>query len=1188
MSETAMLSGTLKIGAKEAWGHTGPLPVYDAPGGVDAMAIADAARARAKTGGALIVHIARDGARAAEMMEALRFFAPDIPVIDFPAWDCLPYDRVSPSSAVVSRRMAALALMANYAPGDGAMIIVTSVQAALQRTPPLDVIKVAAFRAKPGEDVAIDNLTTYLSANGYTRSSTVREAGEFAVRGGLIDIFPPGTDEPLRLDFFGDSLESIRAFDAATQRTTRQLHGLELGAASEVLLTDEIISRFRQNYVATFGPAGDDPVYEAVSAGRIHAGMEHWRPLFYERVDTLFDFLGNEEGPARAMIFTEHLSEEATDERWSGIEDYYAARAEDLEHNQTTTRKSKDNAFAAPAYRPLQPGALYLSGDEIKGHLQTHDVRMLSPFSAPDQTRNFSLEGKIGRSFAAERSAEKLNVFDALKQHILALLSEGKRPMIACWSQGSADRMRTVLSDHGLTSIIHCDDGKALAKDKKTPCTVILGLDQGFETPDFAFISEQDILGDRLVRKVRRKRADNFLTEASSLSVGDLVVHVEHGIGRYQGLETLSVQAAPHDCLLLVYAGGDKLYLPVENIDLLSRYGSDSDSGNDNQLDKLGGAAWQGRKAKMKARIKMLAEQLIKIAAQRAMKKADEIIPPEGAYDEFCARFPYAETEDQLNAIESVMEDLAKGTPMDRLVCGDVGFGKTEVALRAAFTAALSGKQVAVIAPTTLLVRQHYKNFTERFKGFPVKIGQLSRMVSTKSASDTRAGMEAGTVDIVIGTHALLAKSTKFRDLGLMIVDEEQHFGVKHKERLKEFRADTHVLTLTATPIPRTLQLAMTGIRDLSLIATPPVDRLAVRTTVGPFDPVVARETLLREHYRGGQSFYVAPRIADLREIAEFLETQVPEVKFKTANGQMAAGELEDIMTAFYEGQFDVLVATTIIESGLDIPAANTLLVHKADLFGLSQLYQIRGRVGRSKQRAFAYLMVPARKKLTPGAERRLKVMQSLDTLGAGFTLASHDLDIRGAGNLLGEEQSGHVKEVGVELYQHMLEEAVAELKDGGGEVQESWSPQINIGTAVLIPDHYVADLDVRMALYRRLGDLTQAEEIEGFAAELIDRFGTLPKEVTYLLEIVAIKGQCRMAGVAKIDAGPKGAVISLRNNEFSNPAGLVEFIATSPYDVKLRPDQKIVFKQEWKDERARLKGCKRVLDLLLDIASDG
>ena len=666
------------------------------------------------------------------------------------------------------------------------------------------------------------------------------------------------------------------------------------------------------------------------------------------------------------------------------------------------------------------------------------------------------------------------------------------------------------------------------------------------------------------------------------MSIGDLVVHVEHGIGRYQGLKTLTVQDAPHDCLHLEYFDNAKLFLPVENIELLSRFGSDD---VEVQLDKLGGVAWQSRKAKMRARIKMLAEQLIAIAAKRSMRHTEIVSPGTGPYDEFCARFPYTETEDQENAIADIIEDFAKGQPMDRLVCGDVGFGKTEIALRAAFIMAMSGRQVAVITPTTLLARQHYKNFVARFKGFPLKIAQLSRMVSASDAKAAKEGIADGQVDIIIGTHALLQKTIKFRDVALVIVDEEQHFGVKHKERLKEFRADTHVLTLTATPIPRTLQLAMSGIRDLSLIATPPVDRLAVRTTVGPFDRVVARETLLREHYRGGQSFYVAPRIADLDNIAEYLRDELPELKFMIAHGQMGSGELEDIMTAFYEGKFDVLVSTTIIESGLDIPTANTIIIHRADMFGLGQLYQLRGRVGRSKQRAYAYLTTSAKKKLTPAAERRLKVMQSLDTLGAGFTLASHDLDIRGAGNLLGEEQSGHVKEVGVELYQHMLEEAVAELRDGGAAREDVWSPQINLGASVLIPDDYVADLDVRMALYRRLGDVSNSEELNGFAAELIDRFGPLPHEVSQLLEIVALKAICRRAGISKIDAGPKGAVISFHNDQFSNVAGLIEFVSSSPLDIKLRPDQKFVFRQAWASDQARLKGARKIAELIAEIA---
>ena len=1161
----SMVSGVAAIGAETAWSTAGRLDVYGAPEGADALAVAEAARATA----GMVLHIARDGTRAAAMVQSLKFFAPEIPVLEFPAWDCLPYDRVSPSSAAASKRMAALAAIASR--GEGAFIVVAPINAAIQRTPPLAIIENAALSLAPGAVMAMDKLTGYLSANGYARSSTVREPGEFAVRGGLVDIFPPGAEEPVRLDFFGDSLESIRAFDAETQRTTRQLSGFSLAAASEILLTDETISRFRKGYVATFGPAGDDPLYEAISAGRSHAGAEHWLPLFYEELDTLFDFAGE------ALVFTDHLVEEAAEERLASINDHYEARAEDAQ-----TKKPRNADFAAPAYRPLKPDALYLSEAEWKERMFTSNLRPLSPFAPPENVRAFNFGAKVGRTFAAERAAENVNVFDAVNAHAKALAGAKKKVIIACWSEGSADRMQTVLADHGAKALTAAKDWNDVKKSTSPMMTAILGLETGFETPDAAFISEQDILGDRLVRRGRKKRAENFLSEASSLSVGDLVVHVEHGVARYQGLKTLDVQGAPHDCLHLEYHGGDKLFLPVENIELLSRFGPD-DAGV--QLDKLGGAAWQGRKAKMRARIKMLAEQLIAIAAKRAMRHADAVSPATGTYDEFCARFPYAETEDQENAIADVIEDFAKGQPMDRLVCGDVGFGKTEVALRAAFIMAMTGRQVAVIAPTTLLARQHYKNFAERFKGFPVNVAQLSRMVSAADAKAARDGLESGAVDIIIGTHALLQKTIKFRDVGLVIVDEEQHFGVKHKERLKEFRADTHVLTLTATPIPRTLQLAMSGIRDLSLIATPPVDRLAVRTTVGPFDSVVARETLLREHYRGGQSFYVAPRIADLDDIAEYLSEQLPELKFKIAHGQMAAGELEDIMTAFYEGKFDVLVSTTIIESGLDIPTANTIVIHRADMFGLGQLYQLRGRVGRSKQRAYAYLTTSARKKLTPAAERRLKVMQSLDTLGAGFTLASHDLDIRGAGNLLGEEQSGHVKEVGVELYQHMLEEAVAELREGGNAGEDQWSPQINLGASVLIPETYVTDLDVRMALYRRLGDVTGQEEIDAFAAELVDRFGRMPREVEQLLEIVGIKTICRRAGIAKIDAGPKGAVISFRNDQFANVADLVEFVATSPLDVKLRPDQKFVFRQEWADDKARTRGARKIAEIIADIA---
>jgi len=697
-------------------------------------------------------------------------------------------------------------------------------------------------------------------------------------------------------------------------------------------------------------------------------------------------------------------------------------------------------------------------------------------------------------------------------------------------------------------------------------------LEHGFETDDLLVISEQDILGDRLVRSTKkRKRADNFLTETQSLSPGDLVVHVDHGVGRFKALEIISAAGADHECLLLEYAENSKLYLPVENIELLSRYGHD-----EGLLDRLGGGAWQAKKARLKERIREMAEKLIRVAAERALRKAPLVDPPLGMWDSFCARFPYQETDDQLSAISDVIEDLGTGRPMDRLICGDVGFGKTEVAMRAAFVAACSGLQVAVVAPTTLLARQHAKSFAERFRGFPLEIRQLSRFVSAKAANETRDGLARGTVDIVIGTHAVLADQVRFKNLGLLVIDEEQRFGVGHKEKLKQLRSDVHVLTLTATPIPRTLQLSLTGVRDLSIIGTPPIDRLAIRTYVSEFDTITLREALLREHYRGGQSFFVVPRIQDIPDMEAFLREHVPEVSVVVGHGQMPAGELDDKMNAFYDGKYDVLLATTIVESGLDIPTANTMIIYRADMFGLSQLYQIRGRVGRSKTRAFAYLTTKPRAKLTPTAEKRLRVLGSLDSLGAGFTLASQDLDIRGAGNLLGEEQSGQMRDVGYELYQQMLEDAIAKIRSGETEANldnDQWAPQINLGVSVLIPAAYVPDLDVRLGLYRRLSSLATKVELEGFAAELIDRFGPLPKEVNTLMLIVRIKAMCRKAGIAKLDGGPKGATIQFHNDKFASPGGLVAFLEDQRGLAKIR-DNKVVVRRDWARTSDKIKGA--------------
>ncbi|UWP99731.1 transcription-repair coupling factor [Aliiroseovarius crassostreae] len=1122
-----------------------------APEGFDAQLVLK----ELERSGKPVLHVARDDKRMAAMQAALSFFAPDVTVLTLPGWDCLPFDRVSPNADVSATRMASLAALATGAL-QGRFVLLTTLNAAMQRLPARDVLAGASFSARVDYQLDIDQLRRFLVRMGFTQSPTVMEPGNFAVRGGIIDIFPPGESGPVRLDMFGDVLDGVRRFDPATQRTTEKLTGIDLAPVSEVLMDEASITRFRQNYRIEFGAAGsDDPLYEAVSAGRKHQGVEHWLPFFHERLETVFDYL-----PEASVMLDDQLTP-ARLARWDGIVDQYETR------KIAMSAKNRMDTV----YKPCPPGLLYL--DDPAWEEVVKDRRMVQFAALPQATGPGVVDGsgRIGRNFAPERQQENVNLFEALTKHIRA--KSTTPTVVASYSEGARERLQGLLADEELTGTTLIDDFRDVPDSGAGVYLAVWPLEHGFETPDLTVISEQDVLGDRLIRAPKRKRrAENFLTEANALSAGDLVVHVDHGVGLYKGLETITAMGAPHECLLLEYAGGDRLFLPVENIELLSKFGQDT-----GLLDKLGGGAWQAKKAKLKERIREIADKLIRLAAERELRKAPVLEAPHHAWEEFSARFPYQETEDQLAAIEDVIEDMAMGRPMDRLICGDVGFGKTEVAMRAAFVAAMSGQQVAVIAPTTLLARQHYKSFSERFRGFPINVGQLSRFVSASEARRTREGMSRGTMDIVVGTHALLAKDVRFENLGLLVVDEEQRFGVNHKERLKELRSDVHVLTLSATPIPRTLQMSLSGVRDLSIIGTPPVDRLSIRTYVSEFDSVTLREALLREHYRGGQSFFVVPRIKDLPEIEQFLQNHVPEVSFVVAHGQMASGELDDRMNAFYDGKYDVLLATTIVESGIDIPTANTMIIHRADMFGLAQLYQIRGRVGRSKTRAYAYLTTKPRSPLTATAEKRLRVLGSLDTLGAGFTLASQDLDIRGAGNLVGEEQSGQMREVGYELYQQMLEEAIAKIKSGQleglSDSDGTWAPQINLGVPVLIPDNYVPDLDVRLGLYRRLSSLSTKVELEGFAAELIDRFGPLPKEVNTLMLVVRIKGMCKRAGIAKLDGGPKGATLQFHNDKFASPKGLVEFIQAQNGLAKVK-DNKIVVRRDWRKTSDKIKGA--------------
>ena len=1075
-------------------------------------------------------------------------------VLTFPAWDCLPYDRSSPRKDIVAERAKTLSTLARA--GEKKIIVVTTVSAFLQKLPPPNYFQNKSMSVQEGQNLELEGLVQFLAQNDYHRMETVREPGEFSLRGGLIDIFPSDREEPLRIDLFGDEVESIHTFDPLTQRRGEKIKSASLSSMGEMGIGETEQERFKNRYRELFGPPGkEDEIYHQTIEGHLPKGIEHWSPLFYGRMVTLLDFVDSPE------IFIEHTFFGQAQARFEEVRDYYQARVD------------FSQAEEGHAYNPLSPDQLYLGESDVEALFETHKPCVISPLSLPEG-ETIEDVGTKGLPFTIAN-----NNFGPLKEFLKE--NKKKRVLFTASSVGAGERLLGILKDHGIQSIVKYGSWeKALNGPKGMPGLINLSLETGFVSPDLILITDHDLVGDRL-RKMpkKRKRADLFIAEASSINLDDFLVHDVHGIGQYKGLVAVDVNEAPHDCLVLVYQDGDKLFVPVENLDILTRYGGELSGA---KVDKLGHTAWQARKAKVKKDLMEMAGQLMKTAASRKYYATDPIAKQAGLYDEFCERFPFTETDDQLQVTEEVLTDLQSGNAMDRLVCGDVGFGKTEVALRAAFAVASSGKQVAVVAPTTLLCRQHFKNFAERFEGLGLRVEQLSRLVSASKAKVLKEDLYKGKIDIVVGTHALLAKSVEFANLGLIVVDEEQHFGVAQKEKLKELKTDVHVLTMTATPIPRTLQMAMSGVREMSIIATPPVDRLAVRTFVMPYDGLVIKEALMREHNRGGQSFYVCPRVKDLADLHKKLTTLVPELKIVVAHGQMQPKDLEDVMDAFYQGEYDVLLATNIIESGIDIPNANTMIVHRSDLFGLAQLYQLRGRIGRAKKRAYAYFTLSNYSTLSKNAQKRLDVMQTLDSLGAGFQLASHDMDIRGAGNILGDKQSGHIKEIGVELYQQMLSETIHELKAKKSKTEEkpmpSWSPTINLGIPVLIPEGYVADLSVRLELYRRLSHINELEEIEDFKTELIDRFGPIPEAVANLLSVIELKHLCKKTSVEKVDAGSKGFTVSFYENTFPNPGALMTFIHQNPGRIKLKPNQSLVFMDSFSDSGQKVTSIRKAL----------
>ena len=1146
--------------------------IASVPEGYDAFVLSSLAQQIKKD----ILYIVSGGVELAKTADLLEYIAPEIEVLRFPAWDTVPYDRVSPNVNIISQRVDTLSALALNPTSKKSRIIIASVGSAIQKLPPQKIFLNSSREVVVGKKLDFNDFLHYAAVNGYNRVEQVIEPGEYAVRGDIIDIFPVGTTDPLRIDLFDDEVERIRTFDAVNQRTTGEITSYTFKVMGEVVLDANTIKTFRTKYREAFGAAfKDDEIYEAISNSKKYIGQENWLPFFYEEaLPSLFDYV-----PSAQIILGKNVKEALTSKADS-IADYYHARLEAL---------NVKSATEIDVYRPIKPELLYLTEAEFKKICTHKEAALFETMNIPE-TENIINAGVLPmRNFSSAKNVSAAEVYTELKD----FLAENKKQkrIIACYSEGSRERLFSLMSEYGVADMTFAENWQeAEQKSAKKVVLAIIPLTHGFKGEGWCLVSEQDILGERQNRKNHKKvTAKDFIADVSALNIGELVVHIEHGIGRFMGLENITAGGAPHDCLKIMYANDAKLFVPVENIEVISRYGIEDDN---IELDTLGGVAWQAKKAKVKAKIRDIAEKLIKIAAERHLKKAECFIAPQGMYDDFCSRFPYNETDDQLNAIADVMADLNANIPMDRLVCGDVGFGKTEVALRAAFTVASCGAQVALIVPTTLLARQHYYNFKKRFEGFPINVKMLSRLVTPKEGEQTRQGLEDGSVDIVIGTHALLSKNIKFSNLGLLIIDEEQHFGVAHKEKLKQIKSDVHVLTLTATPIPRTLQLSLTGVKQLSIIATPPVDRLAARTFLMPFDKVMIKEAIYREKYRGGQIFFVCPRVSDIMGVEKELRELVPDIKILVAHGQMPVKQLEEVMNDFADGKGDLLLSTTIIESGIDMPSVNTMIVYRSDMFGLAQLYQLKGRVGRGKIRGYAYFTVPPKRQLKPIAERRLNILQALDTLGAGFSLASHDMDIRGSGNILGEEQSGHIKEVGISLYQHMLEEEIMRIKSGG-ELEdktpqiESWAPQITIGIPIMIPERYVRDLGVRLGLYKRIGEISDNEGIADMREELIDRFGKLPDEVENLLKTMEIKILCRQANIEKIEAGAKGILIMFHNNTFARPEKLLDFIQKQFGVIKIRPDQKIFIEKNLESYVTRVETIKNYVSKLKSLLDD-
>jgi len=1127
-----------------------------------ALAIASAAQ---KHQGLTLV-ITKDTLSAQRLEEEIGFFSEDLPVLHLPDWEILPYDTFSPHQDIISQRLFTFSQLPLIKHG----LLIVPISTLLHKTAPKEFLQANSLVIDMGQTLDVETLRSQLENAGYSCVDNVYEHGEFALRGAIFDIFPMGEDMPFRIELFDDEVETLRTFDPDTQRTADKIDQIRVLPAKEYPLHKEGQRHFRQNWYEFFETDSKlSSLYTDVSQGIAPAGIEYYLPLFFGELNNLFDFL-----PESSLIIHDGDIETAAKQ----FRDDVQLRFEDRRHD---------------IRRPLvAPKHLFLNPEELFSALNQFPRVQWYNDQAPDRAGSEQYAtpdiGDISINAQAEEPLTLLKAFLAKN-----LTSHNARILFCTESAGRREAVRELLQRIQIRPV-ELESWSDFATDDCPIGITIAPLDKGLVIsndsgePELILISENQLFGQRIMQRRRRSKskgnAENIIRDLTELKEGSPVVHLDHGIGRYLGLQTLEIDNQVNEFLMLEYAGESKLYVPVSSLHLISRYGGDSEGGP--ALHKLGTERWAIAKRKAQEKIRDTAAELLDVYARREARVGFKFNKPDQDYERFAAAFPFEETPDQQTAIEAVIEDMTSRKPMDRLVCGDVGFGKTEVAMRAAFMAVQSGKQVAILVPTTLLAQQHFENFKDRFADWPVQVEVLSRF---KSAKDTQAALDKmrdGKADIVIGTHKLLQKDIVFHELGLLMIDEEHRFGVQQKERIKSLRSEVDILTLTATPIPRTLNMAMASVRDLSIIATPPAKRLSVKTFVRQYDKPTVKEALLREILRGGQVYYLHNEVKSIEKAGRDISELIPEARVGIAHGQMTERELESVMKDFYHKRINILVCTTIIETGIDIPSANTIIIDRADKFGLAQLHQLRGRVGRSHHQAYAYLLTPD-KKISKDAVKRLDAIQSSQNLGAGFMLASHDLEIRGAGELLGEEQSGHIQGIGFSLYMEMLEQAVKSIQSGknpNAEIPLHHGAEVNLHVPSLIPDDYLPDVNSRLTLYKRISNAQNDNDLRELQVEMIDRFGLLPEQVKNLFKVTALKLQLTPLGIQKLDAGAESGRIEFGRETNIDPFRLIQIVQTRPATYKLEGGQALKFIENMPKIDQRITVIER---LLLDLQKD-